>query len=91
MKLSIITPTHNPKFLHELEDTIMDNIYQDWEWIILLNNKANYQPVNSSDSRIRVVKSKTKSKAVGALKKEACGYATGDVITQWEFRLTCPI
>ncbi len=77
MKLSIITPTHNPKFLRELEESIMVNHYHDWEWIILLNNKANYKPVNSSDNRIRVIRSKTKSKAVGALKKEACGYATG--------------
>jgi len=82
VKLSIITPTHNPKFLHELERTIMDNIYQDWEWIILLNNGAKFVPRNHNDSRIKIFKSNTNSTAVGKLKKEACSYATGEVIVE---------
>lgn len=82
MKASIITPTHNPKFLHELEQTIMENTYQDWEWIVLLNNGAKFVPRNHSDSRIKIFKSKANSTAVGKLKKEACSYATGEVIVE---------
>jgi O-antigen biosynthesis protein len=79
MKLSIITPTHDSKFLKDLEETILNNFYREWEWIILLNNGAEYE---SSDERIRIIQSKTNSKAVGALKKEACSYATGEVIVE---------
>jgi len=78
-KLSIITPTHNPKFLKELEESIKDNTFKEWEWIILLNNGAEYE---STDERIKVVKSEKETKNVGALKKEACSHATGEVIVE---------
>ena len=80
MKLSIITPTHNPKYLAELESSIMANTHQDWEWIVLLNNGAEYDI--STDNRIRVIKSSQKTTSVGALKKEACALATGEVIVE---------
>ena len=78
-KLSIITPTHNPEFLPELEESIKANTFQNWEWIILLNNGAEYK---SSEKRICVFKSEKNSTSVGALKKEACSFATGDVIVE---------
>jgi len=78
-KLSIITPTHNSKFLKELEESIKDNTFKEWEWIILLNNGAEYE---STDERIKVVKSEKETKNVGALKKEACSHATGEVIVE---------
>lgn len=79
MKLSIITPSHNPIYLKELEESILANTYQNWEWIILLNNKANYE---SSDQRVKIYRSQLETTFVGALKKEACGYATGDIIVE---------
>jgi len=79
MKLSIITPTHDTKYLKELEQSIHANDYQNWEWIILTNNGAQYE---SSDERIRVIQSKINSKSVGALKKEACTHATGEAIVE---------
>lgn len=79
MKLSIFTPTHNTKHLKELEQTILNNTYQNWEWVILLNNGANY---TVTDKRIKIFKSKTDSKNVGALKKETCGHATGEVLVE---------
>ncbi len=79
MKISIITPTHNPVYLKELEQTILNNTYQNWEWIILLNNGAKYK---ATDKRIKIIQSKTNSTKVGALKKEACSYAIGEVIAE---------
>lgn len=79
MKISIITPTHNSKYLAELQESILANSFQNWEWIVLTNNGAGWK---STDPRIRVVKSTTGSTAVGALKKEACALATGDVIVE---------
>ena len=79
MKLSIITPSHNVKYLNELEESILANDYNNWEWIILLNNGASY---SSTDERIKIFNSKINSKSVGALKKEACSYATGEIIIE---------
>lgn len=79
MKISIITPSHDARFLNELKESILANTHSAWEWIVLLNNGADYE---SDDPRIRVIHSEINSTAVGALKKEACSYATGDVIAE---------
>lgn len=79
MKISIITPTHNAKYLKELEETIMTQTYSNWEWIVLLNNGAKYR---ASDKRIRIFKSKINSTSIGALKKEACSYVTGEITVE---------
>jgi O-antigen biosynthesis protein len=79
MKLSIFTPTHDTKYLKELEQTILQQSHEDWEWIILTNNNTEYESV---DPRIRIIKSKTNTTSVGALKKEACSHCTGDVLVE---------
>lgn len=79
MKISIITPTHNPKFLKELEETILSQTYQNWEWVILLNNGANYQ---STDPRIKIFKSPFNNASVGLLKRYACLQCTGEIIAE---------
>lgn len=80
MMLSIITPSHNSKHLEEVESCLLANTYTDWEWIILLNNGAEYIP--TIDNRIKVFKSEQHTKSVGALKKEACSLASGQVIVE---------
>jgi len=79
MKFSIITPTHDIKHLQELEYTILSQVYSNWEWIILLNNGAKYR---SHDKRIQVINCPIETTLVGALKKYACSFATGDVIVE---------
>jgi glycosyltransferase involved in cell wall biosynthesis len=79
MKFSIITPTHNTKHLKELEYSILSQIYNDWEWIILLNNGATYK---SLDSRVKIFTCPFESTSVGALKKYACSLATGEIIVE---------
>jgi len=79
MKLSIITPSHRTSYLKELEESIVANTYQNWEWIILLNNGAEYESI---DERIKVMRSTQETTFVGALKKEACSYAKGEIIVE---------
>lgn len=79
MKISIITPTNNPVFLGELEQTIMAQSHTDWEWIVLLNQGAQYV---SSDKRIKVIDCPFHSTSIGFLKRLACLQATGDVIAE---------
>ena len=40
MLISIFTPTHNTKYLNRLYQTIKNQTYQQWEWIICPNNGA---------------------------------------------------
>ena len=79
MKISIITPSHDTKFLKELENSIFANTYQEWEWIIMLNHGAQYI---SSDPRIIIARSPFESDSIGLLKRLAFMQATGDVIIE---------
>lgn len=77
--ISIITPSHNTEFLYELEKTIISQTFQDWEWVILLNNGAKYQ---ASDQRIQIYECPVNFDSVGMLKKYACSLTTGDIIVE---------
>jgi len=79
MKLSIFTPTHNPKFINELWDTIKKQTFQDFEWVIVTNNGAK---VNIDDKRVRIIDTPFGAKSVGALKKFACEQCTGDILVE---------
>ncbi len=81
MLLSVITPTHNPKYLKDLEKSLLSQSYPNWEWVILLNNGASYNP-KVKDKRIKLYNSKNNNKFVGALKKEACELSKGEVIIE---------
>ena len=77
--ISIITPSHDVKFLKELEETILSQSFTDWEWIVLLNHGAKYQ---AEDSRIRIIDFPYDIDHVGALKKYACDQCKGEVIME---------
>ena len=79
MKISIFTPTHNTRHLKELEQSILNQAYDNWEWIILLNNGAKYK---SDNEKIKIYTSNQSTNKIGALKKEACSYATGDILLE---------
>lgn len=79
MKISIITPSHNTKYLKELEETILNQTFTDWEWIILLNNGAKY---DSIDARIKPIVCPFNTDSVGMLKKYACKLAVGEIIVE---------
>lgn len=79
MKVSIITPSHDSRYLNELEQSIIANDYTDWEWIILLNGDAKYK---STDQRVKVVDCPFVTSSVGMLKKYACSLATGEIIIE---------
>jgi SAM-dependent methyltransferase len=79
MKFSIITPSHDPRYLKELEFSLISQTHTDWEWVLVLNNGAEYKPL---DPRAKVIRCPFESKSVGKLKKYACSRATGEVIVE---------
>ena len=78
MKLSIFTPCHDAKYLNDLWKSLQAQTYKDFEWIILLNNGATYI---SPAPNVKVVTSAITGN-IGALKKEACGHATGAILVE---------
>lgn len=81
MKLSIFTPTHNPKYLNETYKYLKSQDFD--EWIILLNTGAlrNLLPIDMlTDSRIKIIEFMSTSTKIGELKKAACSYCTGDIL-----------
>lgn len=82
MKLSVFTPTHDPKYLMDLWETIK-NQPGHWEWIILYNNGAKH--VRIKDERVRHLDYfAIKEKSVGRLKKFACSHATGEILVEMD-------
>ena len=77
LKISIFTPTHNPKYLDLIYDTIVKQDF--YEWVILLNNGSQYQNL---DPRVKIYQSKNTNGYVGALKKECCDLCTGDILLE---------
>jgi teichuronic acid biosynthesis glycosyltransferase TuaG len=69
MKVSIITPVYNAsRFLKLTADSVFDQIYQDWEWILIDdcstdNSWEIMQQLAAGDSRIRIYKNATNLKS----------------------------
>ncbi len=78
--ISIFTPTNNTKYIYELWDSIRAQTLQDFEWIVLTNGEAS---VSIDDARVKVIKCAIQATtSVGALKKEACSHAKGDILVE---------
>lgn len=86
MKFSIITPTHlKNAFLLELYQSIKNQSYPNWEWIIYLNGGATLDNVEEeirSDSRVKIYISEEENKCVGFNKNKAFHLGTGDVLVE---------
>jgi glycosyltransferase involved in cell wall biosynthesis len=98
MKISIFTPTHDPKYIHEVYDSIKDQDFD--EWVILPNGKINNgQSMGRQgpffdlfdkkhhfevvDHRIRFVNYEGAQESnIGALKAFACQHCTGDILVE---------
>jgi glycosyltransferase involved in cell wall biosynthesis len=87
-KFSLITPTHNPKYLSELHDSLKNQTYQNWEWIVYLNGSV--EPHNlplqiRQDPKVTVFKQKEDyGDRIGKIKKEAFSLGTGDVLVEMD-------
>ena len=80
MTISIFTPSHNTTWLNEAYDSLLKQTYTDWQWVVLLNNDAEWTGAMYDD---RVVVSYAKSlKGVGALKRRAVELCDGDILVE---------
>lgn len=90
MKLSIITPTHSPKYLLPAYDSL-ESQPVDFEWVIVPNARPDCElPVIprqiTRDNRVRVIEypQRVADPSVGALKRFACEQASGDAFVEFD-------
>lgn len=87
-KFSIFTCEHDPgntPFLLELYDSICKQLYGNWEWVILTNNKCTPSHLPESirkDFRVKIIDTREETKSIGKFKKLACNNATGDILVE---------
>lgn len=79
--ISVFTPTHKDIYLQNAYESLKDQTYSDWEWIILANGGVEIPDFN--DDRVKVFHTE-ETGMVGTLKKIACGYCTGDYLVEFD-------
>ena len=76
--ISVYTPSHNPQWLNECYGSLQAQTFQDWQWVVLLNKDAEWTP--PADERVVVYYSVLEG--VGALKREAVSYCSGEIYVE---------
>lgn len=82
-KISIITPSHNPKYLGELWESIKNQTFTDFEWVIVANNGAKIEHKDfGMDVRVNIINCPFESSSVGFLKKYGFLLAKGEILAE---------
>jgi glycosyltransferase involved in cell wall biosynthesis len=81
-RVSVFTPTHNPRFLDDCFRSLTAQSFPDWEWIVLLNGKVTSWAPPTADPRVRVERAVGRIRGVGAAKSAACELATGEILVE---------
>ena len=86
MKFSIVTATHlKNAYLDELYESLKEQTYSDWEWVLYLNGGASIESLPQEiidDSRVRVHLDLSQNTNIGYNKNKAFHCATGDVLVE---------
>ena len=71
MKISVITPTHDPRHIVDAYESLADQTYPDWEWILVLNGDARDDDIPDSirdDPRVFVSRDDENKGIIGSIK-----------------------
>ena len=86
MKFSIITPEHqiNNVFINELYDSIKQQSYSNWEWILYLNGECKPKNIPDNikkDNRVKIYEGESHPN-IGYLKNKAFCLGDGDILVE---------
>lgn len=87
MKFSIITPEHthrNKEFLEELYESILEQTYSNWEWILYLNNGIEPEDISEkirNDEKVFIYED-FGNDYIGRIKNQAFFKGTGDILVE---------
>jgi glycosyltransferase involved in cell wall biosynthesis len=85
--ISIITPVYHKSlpYLTETYDSLLNQTYQDWEWVTVLNNGGSIPENIAKDTRVKIFTIEDDDvthNRIGRLKAFACSNALGDIIVE---------
>lgn len=91
--LSVITPTHNARWLPETWRSLRDQTYTDFEWVVLVNDARGRRDklgeiatavakLTEGDPRVRIELDFSPFAGVGARKLVAFGWGSGDALIE---------
>ena len=78
--ISVFTPSHDPKYLTECYTSLNEQTYEDWEWVVLLNNGAEW--TGPKDDRVKIQRCMTDGQGVGYYKGQAILQCRGDIFLE---------
>lgn len=78
-QVSVFTPSHNSQFLDDCYESLKAQTHDAWEWLVLLNNDADWQ--EPDDSRVRVVRVPERM-GVGRAKRLAVAACHQDILVE---------
>lgn len=79
-RVSVFTPSHQPRYLDDCMQSLLKQTFEDWEWVVVLNQGARWRPP-TDDPRLRVVVADD-IRGVGAAKRFACTEARGEILVE---------
>lgn len=86
--ISIFTPFHlkDPTFLKEAYESLKEQTFSDWEWIILLNGDILSIDISflSEDKRVKIHHSSMAGN-IGALKRQCCLLSIGEICLELDY------
>lgn len=93
--LSIVTPTHNPKWLDDCWASLKLQTYSKFEWLISVNDKSGkrlrvqqlaglVRSIVGDDPRVKILEDLSPFSHVGQRKAFAFGAATGEAIIEFD-------
>jgi O-antigen biosynthesis protein len=93
--LSVVTPTHNPKWLDDCWRSLRDQEYSKFEWLISVNDKSGkrvrvqqltelVRSIVGNDPRVKILQDLSPFSHVGQRKAFAFGEAAGDVVIEFD-------
>jgi glycosyltransferase involved in cell wall biosynthesis len=80
--ISVITPHYagTNQYIGDCYRSLREQTYEDWQWVIVLNNGGALPPLIYDDERVKTVP--FDSEKLGALKRAACENANGEMIAE---------
>lgn len=78
--ISVFTPSHSPRWLNLCYESLRTQTYKNWEWVVLLNQGAQW--IAPPDRRVRIIHDTTSLKGIGAAKQSAVEECTGSILVE---------
>lgn len=91
MRVSVFTPTHDPKYLGECWKCLREQEHKDWEWVVVCNGtdsvgvaEAVRRLVNGDRRVVVFTAPDAMAGNIGALKRLACEQSRGELLAEYD-------